>query len=155
MELINKGSYWVAGLGLVAMVVITCAEVVSRRATQHPILGSFELVAQLMILVTWFAIAYTQSQRGHIVIGVLVERFPQRIKLIAEAINYFLCLGIFSLITWQCVVLGMTFSNHHQVTETLKWPLAYFVYIGTFGLVMMCVVLLAELCNVLVRLVKK
>lgn len=147
-------SSWIAGICLIAMLIITCLEVVGRYLG-HPIQGSFEVVGQLLVPVTWFAIADTQSHRGHIDIDVLFKLFPKRAQTIIEVINYSLCTGLFLLATWQCIVLGISFWKAHLITETIGLVLAPFVFTVALGCFIMCVLLVVQLSDTLNFLIRR
>jgi len=60
-----KKLYWVAGTAIVAMMLLTCADVVLRYL-RRPIPGTYELVCFLGAAAVAFAIAYTFVEKGHV-----------------------------------------------------------------------------------------
>ena len=73
----NRLLVFCGGLFLVGMIVLTCANITSR-AVWEPILGTFELMGYFGAVVTASALAYTQLNRGHIAVNVLIHRFSKK-----------------------------------------------------------------------------
>ena len=78
---LNLGLVFIAGLFLMAMIVLTCANVFSRLVW-IPISGSFELIVFFGAMVTVFALGYTQMRRGYIAVDILVTRFSKKTQQI-------------------------------------------------------------------------
>jgi TRAP-type C4-dicarboxylate transport system permease small subunit len=122
----------IAGLFLLAMVGLTCADIVSRLLWV-PILGSVELVALSGSIVTAFALGYTQVRRGHIWVDVLIGLFPYRVKRILSIINSLVCMGFFAVVAWRITVWSTTLVTTGELTETLRilyYPFSYGVALG-------------------------
>ena len=56
---------WVAGVSILVMMLLTCADVV-LRFFRHPIPGTYEIVGLMGTVGVAFALAYTTAQQGHI-----------------------------------------------------------------------------------------
>jgi TRAP-type C4-dicarboxylate transport system permease small subunit len=145
---------WFAAGTLALLIFLTCGDVILRYL-RHPIRGSFEISGFLLLLTISFAIAHTQILRGHIAIGIFVERFPQRAQAVFDVIAHLLGLGVFALFAWQCVNLGTTWLRVSQVSDTLGIPTYPFLYVIAFSCFVMCLVLLIDLANAMGRLIRK
>jgi TRAP-type C4-dicarboxylate transport system permease small subunit len=99
---------WIAGGGLVLMMLLTCADVVMRSAGR-PIPGTFEIVGFLGVIIAAFAIAYTQVLGGHIAIDYLVVRLSRRRQSIIRCITSLAGAGLFALIAWQSYLFAIPF----------------------------------------------
>ena len=69
-----KKLYWVAGTAIVAMMLLTCADVVLRYF-RRPIPGTYELVCFLGAAAVAFAMAYTSVEKGHVSVRFVVDLF--------------------------------------------------------------------------------
>jgi len=76
MELLDKISrvlneilIWIAGVSLVTMILLTCANIFLRLVWM-PVKGTYELMGFFGAIVTAFALGYTQIKRGHIGIDI-------------------------------------------------------------------------------------
>ncbi len=131
-KFLNQVLLVLAGVFLVAMVSLTCADIISRLLWV-PILGSVELVALFGSVVTAFALGYTQLRRGHISVDVLISLFPNRVKRILNIINSLVCMGFFAIVAWRITVWSTTLVSTGELTETLTviyYPFSYAVALG-------------------------
>ena len=143
----NHAFIFVAGTFMVAMILITCANIFSRLVWV-PIKGTFELMGFFGAMVTAFALGYTQAKKAHISVDILVNRFPKRVQKFLNGINSVICMIFFTLAGWQIVKLGNTLRTTGEVTETLRviyYPFTYGVALGCFLLSLVLLVELAEL----------
>jgi len=143
-RLMNHAFIFVAGTFIVAMILITCANIVSRLVWV-PVKGTFELMGFFGAVVTAFALGYTQAKKAHISVDILVNRFPKRVQKFLNGINSVICMIFFTLAGWQITKLGNTLRTSGEVTETLRiiyYPFTYGVALGCF---LLSLVLLVEL----------
>ena len=71
---INNVLVFIAGIFLITMIVLTCANIFSRLFW-IPIQGAYELMGLMGAIVVSFALGYTQIKRGHIAVNILVNSF--------------------------------------------------------------------------------
>ena len=129
---INLVLMGIAGLFLVAMIVLTCANVFLRLAW-IPIAGTFELMGYFGAVITACAMGYTQIKKGYIAVDVVVLRFSGRVRNTLNAVNSLVCTGFFMLATWQISKYAANLCETGEVTETLQiiyYPFTYAVAVG-------------------------
>ena len=146
-RLMSRSFIFVAGSFMVAMILITCANIFSR-IIWIPIKGTFELMGFFGAVVTAFALGYTQAQKGHISVDILVNLFPKRLQKFINGINNVICMLFFTLAGWQIAKLANTLRTSGEVTETLRiiyYPFTYGVALGCFLLSLVLLVELVEL----------
>ena len=130
--LLNQALLWLAGLFLIAMITITGANIV-LRLFWLPLRGTFELMGYFGAVVTAFALGYTQIQRGHIAVDIVVLRFSKKTQKILHAVNHLVCMVFFVIVTWQVHNYATTLWETGEVTETLQivyYPFTYAVALG-------------------------
>jgi TRAP-type C4-dicarboxylate transport system permease small subunit len=133
---LNRILIWIAGLSMVAMVLLTCSDVL-LRLVWVPIRGSVELVAYFSAIVTAFALGYTQMRRGHTSVDVVVNLFPDRVKRALGGINSLICMVFFALAGWRIAGWSTTLWETGELSETLRiifYPFSYGVSLGCFVL---------------------
>ena len=131
-QFLNRTLIWIAGLFMVAMVLVTCADIL-LRIVWVPIRGSVELVAYFSAVVTAFALGYTQMRRGHISVDVVVNFFPTKLKRFLTSLNSTICMVFFSIVAWRIAKWSMTIWQTGEVSETLRiifYPFSYGVALG-------------------------
>lgn len=146
---LNKILFWVAGITLIGMVLLTCTNIF-LRCVWLPIKGVYELMGFFAAIVTAFALGYTQMQRGHVGIDIVVNQFSARVQRILNGTNYFICVAFFALAGWQIAKWGTTIWQTGEVTETLRIIFYPFIYGVALGCIILCLVFLVDLLKVLV-----
>jgi len=130
---LNRIMLIVGGICLVAMIALTSANILVRFFW-IPIRGTYELMGFLGALVTFFALGYTQLQKGHIAVDILINSVPRRTKRILEAINGVAIMAFFSVMALQISKKAWILRSTGEVTETLRIP----YYPVTFGVALGC-----------------
>ncbi|PKN28597.1 MAG: TRAP transporter small permease [Deltaproteobacteria bacterium HGW-Deltaproteobacteria-21] len=148
-KILNHILLWIAGLFLVAMVALTCADIICRFAWV-PILGSVELVALFGSIVTAFALGYTQMRKGHTSVDVLIVMFPERVKRILNVINNLVCMSFFAMVGWRITIWSTTLRETGELTETLRIIYYPFSYAVAFGCAVLGLVFLTDLIKSLI-----
>lgn len=135
---------WVAAGALVIMMVLTCTDVV-LRFFRHPIPGTYEIVGLLGTVVISFSLAYTTVKKGHIAVEFIVSRFTGKTQNSIDAVNNFLSLILFAIITWQSTLYGFDLKQSGEVSLTVQLPIHPFVFGISFGCGLVCFVLAMDL----------
>jgi len=141
---------WVAGIGLVGMLALAVADIFGIKLAQagvpffRPIPGGIEVVAFLGVVVTGFAIAYTQVLHGHIQVEFVVMRLPRRVQGAIAAFVCLLGLTLFVLLGWQSVEYGLSLAAKGTVSMTQRIPFYPFVHAIAFCCIPVCLLLLVE-----------
>ncbi len=146
---LNRILTFLAGLILVVMVLLTCANIVCRMFWV-PVSGTYELMGFAGALLTAFALAYTQVKKGHIAVDVLVNVFPQKTRWIIAAVNNGMCFIFFMLAGWQLVIKANTLRTTGEVTETLRIIYYPFTYAVALGCVVLALILLTDFLRQLI-----
>jgi TRAP-type C4-dicarboxylate transport system permease small subunit len=135
IQTIVKVLVFVGGLFLVAMICLTCANIFFR-IIWFPIRGTFEFMGYFGAIVTAFALAYTEMNRGHIAVDVMVNRFPKKIQKVLYIVNSLVCFVFFAIATVYIFQKATILLRTGEVTETLQiiyYPFTYAVALG-FGI---------------------
>ena len=146
--------YWIAGAAIVAMMLITCADVVLRYF-RKPIPGTYELVCFLGAVAVAFAMAHTSVERGHVAVSLVVRYFPRRLQGFIDAITNIFGLVLFALIAWYSIQYASDLRATGEVSLTLELPFYPFVYGVGFSAAAVCLVLLTDLFDSLMKVFGK
>ena len=142
---ITRVGMWICTTAIIAMMILTAFDVCGRYFLNKPIRGALEFTEFLLVIAVATGFAYTQKVKGHISVELFTARLPLRYQKFIEGFGYFICLGLYILITWQCVVGGQT-QWINQVTsgafEIPLWPFYFFLALGT---AILCLVYLADI----------
>jgi TRAP-type C4-dicarboxylate transport system permease small subunit len=146
--------YRVAGSAIVAMMLLTCTDVVLRYF-RKPIPGTYELVCFLGAVAVAFAMAHTSVEKGHVAVTFVVSLLPQRIQGLIESITTSFGLIFFVLIAWQSATYANDLRLSGEVSLTLELPFYPFVYGISFSAAIVCLILLSNLFNNLLKMFGK
>jgi len=144
LQTVNRLLIIVAGVALVAMVVLTCANIFTR-AVYVPIRGTFELMGFFGALVASLSLGYTQLHRGHIAVDVLVQRFPGRVRKILISLNNAVCALFFAMVAWQVADKAAVLRDTGEVTETLRIAYYPFTYGTAIGCAFLALIFIQQL----------
>ena len=147
----GKWLNWVAGVGLVSMLGLVVADIIGIKLFKHPIPGAIELIAFSGVIVTAFAIAYTQVLRGHIQVEFVIMRLPKRVQAVIAVFVLFLGLVLFAVLAWRSYEFGRVLQVTGEVSMTQGIPFYPFVYALAFCCIPVCLVLLVELIKSVVK----
>lgn len=125
--------FWVAGLGLAFMMIVTLIDVVMRYLGR-PIYGSMELVCFTSAVVIGFSIPYTSWSKGHIIVDFLLASLSPGIVKILQIVTRCLGIALFLFAAYNFVVYGIDVAKSGEVTAGLRLP----YYPITFGLAVSC-----------------
>ncbi len=149
MRFLNRILVFCGGVFLVGMVVLTCANIATRTVWE-PIRGTFELMGYFGAVVTACALAYTQLNRGHIAVNVLIHRFSKKTQQRLNGFNNAVCTVFFALVTWQIVLKAHGFMQTGEVSETLRVIFYPFTYGVAAGCGVLALVFLVDLLQALI-----
>jgi len=149
-EYLNRFLMVVAGLFLLGMIFLTCANVF-LRIVWKPVSGTFELMGYFGAVLTAFVLGYTQMKKGHIAIDIVVLGFSKTAQKVLNAINDLICMAFFAVVSWQIASYARTLWKTGEVTETLQIIYYPFTYAVAFGCAVLSLVFLIDFLNLLTR----
>ena len=143
-KILYKISKWVSYVGMamtVIMMLMIVIDVVLRFALNKPILGSVELASYMLSVIAFTAIPFVESEEGHIVIPLLFDRFPKKVRLFVNTLISVIGLGILVLIGLASFLLAAEYLHRGKVTQVLSIPLYPFVFIAALCISLYAIIL--------------
>jgi TRAP-type C4-dicarboxylate transport system permease small subunit len=153
VRLLSKFCDQIAQAGLFAMFLLIFINILLRKVWK-PIFGTYDYACFLSAIVVAFAMAHCAVQGGHTQVDLFVARFSQRVQGIIGSITGILSLGLFSLITWQCILLANDIRRAGEVSMTALLPFYPYIYAVAFGCALLSLVILVDFIKSLVKAVK-
>ncbi|MGB4548811.1 MAG: TRAP transporter small permease, partial [Syntrophales bacterium] len=144
---------WAAAAAIVAMMLLTVADVV-LRLFRMPIPGTYEMVGFLGAAIIAFSLAYTASEKGHITVDVLILLLPKRVQAFFDAINELVGAAFFAVIAFGGMNAASEIRNSGEVSLTLELPIHPILYGIAAGCALLCLILLRDFLVSLKRVVK-
>jgi TRAP-type C4-dicarboxylate transport system permease small subunit len=154
IALLSKILFWIAGVGLVAMLLLIVADVIGIKIFSSPVPGGIELVSFFAVVAIAFAVAHTQVMRGHVAVDFIVEKFPRRMKLVIDVFTMFLSTCLLAVMAWYTFKYGAKLRATGEVSMTQKIPFYPFVYGMGVCFVVTFLVLVGDLVKTITKAVK-
>jgi len=134
--------------------LLACGNMV-LRVPGYPIEGTYELVGFFAAIVAAFALGYTQLEKGHIRVDILVSRLPLRVQVVLDTITHFFSVILFALASWRVAVFARSYWKAGEVSETLNIIYYPFTYAVALGCAFISLVLILDFVKTLAQAVKK
>lgn len=145
-----------AGMALIfAMTLLVVVHVFGRYVFREPVPGQVELCVYLMTSAVFLMAGYTQLEKGHVIIDVVIGRFSKRTQAICDSVAYVMYLGVAILVCWQSVVFGNYIMHSGQISTILQIPQFPVYYIVAFGWGLFSLAILMDLVHFLHTAVKE
>jgi TRAP-type C4-dicarboxylate transport system permease small subunit len=145
---LNKWLLIIGGIAVLALMALATGNVL-LRIFGLPYRGAYELVSFLGAVVTAFALGYTQKRKFNIVVDILSDKFPRRVKASLDAAGYLIALLFFAVIAWVILQWGLKIAASGEVSETLKIIYYPFIFCVALGFGVLSLTLLADLLSAL------
>ena len=142
-----------AQLAMVVVMAITVTNVIIRIPLR-PIGGAVELVEMSGAVLLGLGVAYTAIMKGHIMVGVLVERFSPRVQGLIELVVSTIALVFSYLLAREILYFAYERMMAGYETGHLKVPIAPSIFLVAFGFIMLAMVLLLDLIKAAITVVK-
>ena len=118
---------------VIIMMLLTVIHAISRYLFNHPLLGTVS-ISSILLAMTIFAVGgYTQVVKGHIIVGILVDRLSKRNRAIVDSFSYVICLIVITLAFWQSVLQTFILMNQGTQISTLFLPQFAFFFMVALG----------------------
>lgn len=137
----------IAGCSLVFLMLLTVADVV-LRLFGRPILGTYELVSFMGILVFGLSLPLTSWARQHIFVDFFIEGFSSKVQGVINVTTRALVMTLFFWIGWNMVKYGWGLHESREVSAALRMPFYPFAYVLGFCCFMECLVLCCDVAKI-------
>lgn len=118
----------VAGLAVVAMILVTCADVVGRNLLKRPLPGAYDMVGLLGAIVITGALPYTTGVKGHVAIEFFFQKLSRRGRFVVDTLVRTISVSMFVFLTWRFILYGTALRASGEATPTLRWPVFWLAY---------------------------
>ncbi len=135
-------------LGMIISMFLGFADVVGTKFFDWPVPGTLEITESTMVLIVFGALAFTQTQRGHIRVEIFYTDRGPRTKAFMDAVTHLVAITYFGLLTWQGFSEAIYSLEIHEATMgSIRFPL----FPARLLLVVGCALLLLQLALDLIQ----
>lgn len=132
---INSCAQYISGAALMILMGLTVVDVIYRQLLNRSLSGTFELTTILLTFIVFFALAYANDHKEHVVIDVVYNAVPRLGKKILSYFSTLINLGIVCLMCWYVFDYGVSLIAKNATTSTLHIPIWPIVFLGGIGMI--------------------
>ena len=118
-----------AGAALIAMLVLTTADVLGRYVFARPLAGVIELIQYAMVIVVFTALPVVTSRRQHISVGLLDGRLRGVALRIQQTLIAVTCAVVLAVLSWTLFEIAGSMREQADVIGFLRLPTFYAAYL--------------------------
>ncbi|MET1411345.1 TRAP transporter small permease [Roseibium sp. HPY-6] len=132
---IRRGATFLLGfaclLVLVAMIGLTCLDVVARYLFNSPVNGAYELTQLLLASLIFLALPLTTAAGEHIEVELLDGLKSNILKVFGAACAGIATVAVFAVVSLELAEHAEKLQRREQVTDSLEIPLYLIGWLGT------------------------
>jgi TRAP-type C4-dicarboxylate transport system permease small subunit len=140
---------WLAFLGLMVMMVVTCVDVVGAKLFRSPLLGSIDIVMLAQTVAIAFGCSMALILGRHVQVEFFIRLLPRRLGAVINSVILLLGLGLFIVLVWRLTALGYLLQTSGDYSATIHIPYYPFAYGIALACIPVCVVFLLEFLKLL------
>jgi len=144
LRLITEKMAWVAMIAILACVAIVVTDVIRYQAIREPLPGTHEVVELIASVILSMGIGYLTFVRGHVAVGILVDRLRPRVQAVFDFVTGVIALGFTIWLTEGVVEMALRNYRYGWVTGVLEIPRHPFMFLIALSLALTCVVLVRD-----------
>lgn len=118
----------IAELTLVALALLTLADVLGRYLFKFPVRGSVELTEVLMVGVIFSGIVLATRAHGHVAVDLITLQLSPRLRQMQQLFSHAAATGISLLLGWVSWEQALSAADFGDRTTVLGIPLAPVVF---------------------------
>ena len=116
----------VAAIALFAMMLLTFADVFSRKFLSNSLTGAVELTELFMLVMIFFALPLASMAGEHIVFDLLDRALPRLVLRWQQALSHGLTMAIFGGASWIVWERSLRTADYGDTTSALEIKIAPF-----------------------------
>lgn len=141
LSLITGAIGYVGYVGMVVIMVFIVADVLARGVLRQGIVGTYEIVERVLLVMLFAAFAYTQTHKGHIHVTLFLPKFPRVIQMLLYGTFELLSFITAGFCAYAIIMQGNYSLTASTTTAVLRIPLYPFYYIAAFGMFVFAITL--------------
>ena len=116
---INRTMAIIAGVGIIAMVLITSGDIVMRYFLNKPSSWVFEIDEYLIVFGAYLAMAYCMQVGGHVAVDTIYSLYSARGKRVADLVVAISGLFVWLILTWKSLQQSLFYLERNIKSSTI------------------------------------
>lgn len=142
---VSAGLNKISMLMVFLMMLLMVIDISMRQITGAPILGSYELVEGLMVVLVFFSFAQTQVRKGHIAVDMITHAMPYKVGIFFNIIALTCAAGMTIIMTYASIGQAQNVLNTHLTSAVILFPLFPFYCVVVIGMAFFCMEFIIDL----------
>jgi len=144
LRFITEKMAWVAMVAILACVAVVMTDVIRYQLVHKPLPGTHEVVELIASVILSMGIGYLTFVRGHVSVGILVDRLRPRVQAVFDIVTGVIALGLTIWLTAGVVEMALRNYRYGWVTGVLEISRHPFMFLIAVSLALTCVVLVRD-----------
>jgi TRAP-type C4-dicarboxylate transport system permease small subunit len=137
---INRALALVSAGLIVAIVLLTLYEIVSRYGFNAPTTWTFPISSYLLLYVIYTSTAYALQEGAHVQVSVMVDCLPARARHVVDVVAHVLGLAFAVVLLWQVTrFTEIAFRLGSRDLSMLSVPLTLTTTVMPIGTALLCI----------------
>jgi TRAP-type C4-dicarboxylate transport system permease small subunit len=143
-----------AALCIFLIMLIVVLNVLLRVLLHNPLVGTMDYVNILTALTIGLGLAFCAFNGGHIAVEFIFEKLPAGMGNLADVLLKLAALLLWGASAWYMAAYAQTMKQTGLVASTTQFPMYPVVYLISFGLLALCLVLLVQFIDAVRKVIK-
>lgn len=144
LRFITEKMAWVAMIAILACVAIVVTDVIRYQVVHKPLPGTHEVVELIASVILSMGIGYLTFVKGHVAVGILVDRLTPRVQAVFDLATGVIALGFTIWLTAGVAEMALRNYRYGWVTGVLEISRHPFMFLIAVSLALTCVVLVRD-----------
>ena len=142
--LVTAAAY-IAGAVLVALMLLTAADVAGRAILNEPITGVFDLTHFAVLTMAFLGLGYCGLLDEHISIEMLYQKMSRPVRQMLDRLSNLIGAVLFGLMAWRAVVQADLVGTIGEASQLLNIPFYPFYWLLALGAALFAIVMLLRI----------
>jgi TRAP-type C4-dicarboxylate transport system permease small subunit len=148
IAVLTRHMHGIGSVGLVLMMFFTVFDVVFRYLGR-PLVGAYDVISLMGLIVLGFAIPETTRIEGHVFVDAVIEKMGLQTKRVVGVATRLLSVGLFVFLFAGSLFKGHEFQSRGEVSQTLHIPLGWAIYAFAFCGLIQCALIGVEVIGLI------
>ncbi len=132
-DVVTTAAAYIAGAVLVALMLLTTADVGGRYFFNSPIDGVFDLTHFAVSIMVFLGLSYCGFRGGHVVIELLYQKLGRVARATVNRIVNIVGCVLFAVIAWRTAVQSIDVRDFGEASQLMEIPFFPLYWLVAFG----------------------
>lgn len=115
---------WASALLILALIAVTCIDVVGRYLMNQPFGGAYELTQIFLAALVFVALPLTSYDGGHVEVDLALHLFPRPVQRALGRLAGIVSAVVLAYFSWRLVLIGIDQVESGTRSASLALPMA-------------------------------